>query len=72
MLYSNSLEFIHLALKKNSFRAIDEEVPISRMPPPLATTSLFCVSVSSAILDMSYKWNHAAFVPRGVAYFFHK
>ena len=41
---------------------IEQYLPIFPYPHPLATNILLCASVSVAILDISYKWNHSVFV----------
>lgn len=59
MLYSRSLDLIHLARLK--FYTHWEQLPIYSIPQTLATTIPVFASLSWTILDNSCKWHYADF-----------
>lgn len=46
-----------------NFVLIEQQLSIPPSAQLLATTMLLSVSMSLTILDISYQWNHEAFVP---------
>lgn len=47
---------------RGSSISIEQQLPVSPSPKPLATTILLSTSMNLTTLDISFKWNHALLV----------